>query len=229
MTFEPQFKHRNLPDQVAEHIVVLLANGDLQPGQRLFEKDICQLLGVSRIPVREALRILQTQGVVTTEPNRGTFITEFGSDETSEMLEVRLSVERIALRRLLKQVAARPEIISELQDSIDEMRRAAKLSDQLAYCRADLSFHSRMVELSQSPVLKPIWDSLARGVLVFLMQERNVAFDYEASIRDHELLVEMIRDRKRGALDQEIERHIMGYLKQHREVQSQAQKAAKIQ
>ena len=217
MAFEPQFKYRNLPDQLAEHIVVLLATGQLEPGQRLFERDICQMLGVSRIPVREALRILQAQGVVRTEPNRGTFIIEFGSDETAEMLEVRVSVERIALRRLLKKVAAQPAILEELREAIEEMRRAAKLSDQLAYCRADLEFHSRIVGLSESALLRPIWDSLSRGVLVFLMQERNVAFDYEASIRDHEVLIEMIANRKRAALEQEIERHITGHLKQHRE------------
>ncbi|MBD9627083.1 GntR family transcriptional regulator [Ensifer sp. ENS06] len=221
MSFEPQFKYRNLPDQLAEHIVVLLATGELEPGQRLYEKEICERLGVSRIPVREALRILQAQGVVRTEPNRGSFITEFGSDETAEMLEVRVTVERIALRRILKKVPGHPELIKELRDAIDDMRRAAKLTDQLAYCRADLAFHSRIIDLSESPLLRPIWDSLSRGVLVFLMQERNVVFDYDASFRDHEAIVELIETRQRSALDQEIERHINGYLQRHRDSASQ--------
>ncbi|MDQ0563180.1 DNA-binding GntR family transcriptional regulator [Rhizobium mesoamericanum] len=217
MAFDPQFKYRNLPDQLAEHIVVLLATGELEPGQRLYEKDICEKLGVSRIPVREALRILQAQGVVRTEPNRGTFITEFGSDETAEMLDVRVTVERIALRRILKRVSAHPELTAELREAVEDMRRSAKLGDKLAYCRADLAFHSRLIDLSESPLLRPLWDSLSRGVLVFLMQERSVAFDYQASLRDHEVLVELIEQRKRAALEQEIERHITGYLQRHRE------------
>ena len=208
MAFEPQFKYRNLPEQLADHIVELFAKGDLVAGQRLYEKEICELLGVSRVPVREAFRILGAQGVVRTEPNRGSFLAELGADEMSEMLEIRLSVERIALRRLMKLVPARPELLNELKDAIDNMRRAAKIDDQLTYCRSDLAFHAKVIELSASPLLKPIWDSLSRAVLVLLMKERNENFDYEAAISDHEVLVDLIRERKKAALDKEIERHI---------------------
>ena len=93
---------RNLPDQLADQLVIMIATGELKPGQRIFEKKICEMKGVSRIPVREALRLLQAQGVVRTEPNRGTYVTEYTSDEMLEMLEMRLAVERIALRRIIE-------------------------------------------------------------------------------------------------------------------------------
>ncbi|MFC5757820.1 GntR family transcriptional regulator [Rhizobium sp. GCM10022189] len=208
MIIEAQFKHRTLPEQLADHIVELLAMGRLEAGQRLYEKEICELLNVSRVPVREAFRILGAQGVVRTEPNRGSFLADLGPDEMAEMLEIRLSVERIALRRLLKLVPRHPEILTELTDAVESLRRASKVDDQLMYCRADLAFHAKVIELSMSPLLKPIWDSLSRAVLVFLMRERNVNFDYEAAIQDHVVLVELIRDRKQAALHKEIERHI---------------------
>ncbi|HEV2501678.1 MAG TPA: GntR family transcriptional regulator [Mesorhizobium sp.] len=208
MSFEPQFKYRNLPEQLADHIVDLFAKGELAGGQRLYEKEICDLLGVSRVPVREAFRILGAQGVVRTEPNRGSFLADLGPDEMIEMLEIRLTVERIALRRLLKLVLANPSLLDELRDAIDNMRRAARIEDQLSYYRSDLAFHAKVVELSASPMLKPIWDSLSRAILVLLMRERNDNFDYDAAIKDHEVLVELIEQRKRTALDKEIERHI---------------------
>ena len=98
---------RNLPDRLADHLVLMIAKGQLRPGQRIFEKEICEVQGVSRIPVREALRLLQAQGVVRTEPNRGTYVTEFTSDEMLEMLGLRLAVERIALRRILERGISR--------------------------------------------------------------------------------------------------------------------------
>src|SRR5580698_10994898 len=91
---------RNLPDQLADQLAIMIATGELKPGQRVFEKKICEMKGVSRIPVREALRLLQAQGIVRTEPNRGTYVTEFTSDEMYEMLELRLAVERLALTRI---------------------------------------------------------------------------------------------------------------------------------
>ncbi|GLS22251.1 GntR family transcriptional regulator [Labrys miyagiensis] len=209
ISFTPNFEHRNLADQCADHIVLLIASGELQPGQRVFEKDICARLGVSRVPVREAFRILQAQGVIATEPNRGSFVNEFGSVETAELLEVRLSVERLALRRFSDRVAQGETELGILETAIDAMRRAARLNDQLSYCQADLAFHQKIVELSQSHLLVPLWASLSRGVLVFLMQERNVLFDYQESIEEHVYLVELIRSGRQAALDREIERHII--------------------
>jgi DNA-binding GntR family transcriptional regulator len=209
MKFQPQFEQRNLPDQLADHIVILIATGGMVPAQRLVEKELCESLGVSRIPLREALRILQAQGVIRTVPNRGSFVTEFGSTETAEMLQVRLSVERMAFRRVARRVSQNPSLLRELRAKIEGLRQAARSHDQLTYCQADLAFHHGVVELSESPLLKPIWNSLARGVLFFLMQERQVKFNYRESIGEHNLLVDLISRGDPAALDAEIERHIM--------------------
>jgi DNA-binding GntR family transcriptional regulator len=175
------------------------------------------------------MRILQTQGVVRTEPNRGSFISEFGSVETAELLEIRLSVERLALKRLMDRTAAEPEVIEEFEPQLQDMRRAAQLNEQLAYCQADLAFHNKLIELSQSPLLKPIWASLSRGVLVFLMQERDVAFDYEGSIQEHVILLDLIRGGRIVAVDREIERHIMGYMHQRARAPTSAEGAQRRQ
>ena len=226
MSFVPKLEQRNLSDQCADHIVLMIANGELKAGQRLLEKEICRHLGVSRVPVREALRLLQAQGVVRTEPNRGSFIAEFGSIETAELLEVRLCVERLALKRLLDRLALDAEAADPLEEQITAMRRAAELNAQLAYCQADLAFHQKLIELSQSPLLGPIWTSLSRGVLVFLMQERDIAFDYGQSIDEHVFLLDVIRAGKPVAVDREIERHIMGYVHRHRQAVDTSAKVA---
>jgi DNA-binding GntR family transcriptional regulator len=208
MAIEKQFKQRNLPDQVADHIVASIAKGEMHPGQRLLEVDLCEKLGVSRIPLREALRILQAQGVVRTVPNRGSFVNELGFEETAEILEIRISIERIALRRILKHVTEDAHIVLSLEERMEGLRRAARVQDQLTYCQADLAFHQCIVDHSGSPLLQATWHSLARGVLFFLMQERNVKFDYREQLRDHQRLVDMISACDANGLEVEIERHI---------------------
>lgn len=209
MSAELLFKHRNLPEQVADHIVILMATDKLKAGQRLFENELCKMLKVSRIPVREALRILQAQGVVHTEPNRGTFVSEHSSEETRELLKVRLSVEKLALRRLLRLAKANPAILEPLEDALAEIKKQERFSDKLSSCQADLAFHRQIVELSGSPVLSPIWQSLARGVLVFFMHERQAYYHYDRYIKDHEELMDAIRAGKIAALDAILEDHIM--------------------
>lgn len=203
------FKHRNLPEQVADHIVILMATNKLKPGQRLFEKELCTMLGVSRIPVREALRILQAQGVVRTEPNRGTFISELRSEETSELLKVRLTVEKLAVRRLALRAKEDPAILAPLEESLEEVKRRDKFGDRLASCQADLAFHNLIVELSGSSLLLPMWQSLARGVLVFFMHERQSYYDYDTFVDDHIRLMDAIKAGKLTMLDAVIEEHIL--------------------
>jgi DNA-binding GntR family transcriptional regulator len=209
MSIEQQFRQRNLADQIADHIVASIAKGEIIPGQRLLETELCKTLGISRIPLREALRLLQAQGVVRSVPNRGSFVTEFGSTETAEMLEIRVSIERTAFRRVLKRIRADASLLEELAFRLEDLRRAARIDDQLTYCRADLAFHECVVELSGSPLLKAMWNALSRGVFFFLMQERSVKFDYKEQIRGHKRLVDLLQAGDSAGLEAEIERHIL--------------------
>jgi DNA-binding GntR family transcriptional regulator len=210
---------RNLPDRLADHLVLMIAKGQLRPGQRIFEKEICELQGVSRIPVREALRLLQAQGVVRAEPNRGTYVTEFTSDEMLEMLGLRLAVERIALRRILARGSSRVSIKSGFTEVMEAMRRAATLRDRLAFCQADLAFHQRIVDLAASPVLTPTWQLLSRGVFVFLMQEADSLVDFDGMLGYHEHLLALLLAGNQEELDKEIESHIVWDVRRERDLQ----------
>jgi DNA-binding GntR family transcriptional regulator len=200
---------RNLPDQLADQLAVMIATGELKPGQRVFEKKICEMKGVSRIPVREALRLLQAQGVVRTEPNRGTYVTGFTADEMHEMFELRLAVERIALRRIIERRTPKALIASQLSVGIEAMRRAAEIGDRLALCQADLWFHDRIIALAASPMLEATWRLLARGVLVFLMREHGgTASSLSLWIAEHEELLAILESDSSAVLDEHIEHHI---------------------
>jgi DNA-binding GntR family transcriptional regulator len=187
----------------------MIATGELKPGQRIFEKKICELKGVSRIPVREALRLLQAQGVVRTEPNRGTYVTGFSTDEMHEMLELRLAVERIALRRIIERQTPKALIASKLCVAIEAMRRAAEIGDRLALCQADLWFHDRIIDLAASPMLEATWRLLARSVLVFLMREHGgTSTPLSLWIAEHEELLAILGSDSSAVLDEHIEQHI---------------------
>jgi len=214
---QPGLEARNLPDQLANELVIMIATGELKPGQRVFEKRICELKGISRIPVREALRLLQAQGVVRTEPNRGTYVTEFTSDEMLEMLELRLTVERIALRRIIEQKTPKALITSRLSVAIEAIRRAAELRDPLALCQADLWFHDCIIDLAASPVLVPTWQLLSRGVMVFLMRlQAETSDELAAWITDHEEILAALQSDATTTLHEFIERHIFSVVRERR-------------
>lgn len=208
---------RNLPDRLADQLAIMIATGELTPGQRIFEKKICEMKGVSRIPVREALRLLQAQGVVRTEPNRGTYVSGFTAEELHEVAELRLAVERIALRRIIERKTPKALIASQLSVALEAMRRAAERSDRLALCQADLWFHDRIIDLAASPMLEATWRLLARGVLVYMMREHGESSDpLSAWITEHEALLATLESDSGAVLDEHIEHHIFSGVRTHR-------------
>ena len=208
---------RNLPDQLADQLAVMIATGELKPGQRIFEKKICEMKGVSRIPVREALRLLQAQGVVRTEPNRGTYVTEFTADEMHEIFELRLAVERIALRRIIERRTPKALIASHLSVAIEAMRHAAEIGDRLALCQADLWFHDRIIDLAASPMLEATWRLLARGVLVFLMREHaGTSASLSLWTTEHEELLAVLESDSSAVIHEHIEHHIFSGVRPRR-------------
>lgn len=209
MNTKTQLTQRNLADRIADHLVAGIAKCEIPVGERLREVELCERLGVSRVPLREALRILQAQGIVTTIPNRGSYVAGFDSAETADMLEIRISVERTAFGRVLRLAREAPAILRALEPRIDDLRRAWRLDDRFIYSQADLAFHETVVELSGSPMLTAVWRSLARSVLFFMLQEPSSAVNYEEGVKEHEELLALMHAGSAESLQQGISKHIL--------------------
>jgi DNA-binding GntR family transcriptional regulator len=148
----------SLSKVVSEKIRGQILAGRLKPGERLIEDRLSAELGVSRVPVREALRGLSMEGLVRLEPNRGASVTEVTPELLAELVEVRTLLEALNAR-----LAARrhdPEIVALLQDTLRRGNEAAQsgAADQLAQLNAE--FHERLAEASRNSVLSDIMRSL---------------------------------------------------------------------
>jgi DNA-binding GntR family transcriptional regulator len=148
----------SLSKVVSEKIRGQILAGRLKPGERLIEDRLSAELGVSRVPVREALRGLSMEGLVRLEPNRGASVTEVTPQLLAELVEVRTLLEALNAR-----LAARrhdPEIVALLQDTLRRGNEAAQsgTADQLAQLNAE--FHDRLAEASRNSVLSDIMRSL---------------------------------------------------------------------
>jgi len=199
----------SLAEQVADAIVDGIAMGALQPGQRLIETDLARQLQVSRVPVRESLKMLEAQGILETSPHRGARVAEFSEARIDQICEARVALERIAVRDAVAAYRRDPARIERLDAVIDRMERAAERLDWVAVSKADLDFHREICAASGNGVVTILWETLARHVMIVFGREIRDERDAARLGPQHRRLRDMLLCSTPDELDAEVESHIL--------------------
>lgn len=143
-----------------------IVSGEIAVGERLVEGRLSEEMGVSRMPVREALRELAAEGIVTIEPRRGASVTVFTEEQKRELVEVRATLE--ALNAKLAAKRHDPEQIAALQRILDEGAKLADSEDPVLLSRQNTEFHEALATVAANSVLQDLIRSLRdRTVMLF--------------------------------------------------------------
>ena len=157
--------------RVSEQIRTMILGGRLRPGERLVEESLSAELGVSRVPVREALLALSAQGLVHIEPRRGATVAEVTPKIVAELVEVRALLE--GLNAKLAAQRHDPEIVALLRDTLARGNEAAKAGTREELARLNAEFHERLGEASRNSVLSDVMRGLReRTSLAFAINGR---------------------------------------------------------
>jgi DNA-binding GntR family transcriptional regulator len=154
----PRVAARNLSEEVHTNIRAAILGQDIQPGTRLFEADLAASLGVSRAPVREAIRQLEQEGLVHSFPRRGATVVALPEDEIEAFYELRADIEARAAARACEFITDAD--LAFLEDTLEELRRALEAADVDAIAEADVRFHRTVLDVSGFTLLKQVWSSL---------------------------------------------------------------------
>jgi DNA-binding GntR family transcriptional regulator len=149
-----------------------IMSGALGGGERLVEGRLSDELGVSRVPVREALRQLAAEGLVTIEPRRGASVTQFSDEQVRELVEVRATLEGLNAKLAAKRHD--PSQIAELERILAEGVRLAETGDTLILTLQNQRFHDALGNIAANSVLRDIMRSLRdRTALIFAPMNRT--------------------------------------------------------
>lgn len=156
----------SLAQQCEQLLRARILQGTYPPGQRFVETRLSQELGVSRGPLREALQVLQQEGLVESDGRGHLSVRQLSVTEILHLFEVRSALETVAIQH----AAARPDH-AEIADELDELLAPLRsvgtsFAEQIA---SDLRFHERLCELSGNPTLLSIWRQLAGQIRIMIL------------------------------------------------------------
>ncbi len=178
----------NLSDLAATEIRRAILAGDLAPGERLKQEQLAADLQVSRIPVREALRVLEAEGLIETRPGRGSMVIEVTRADALEVLTVRGALESLAARLAAERGTA--EAIGELRDAVAEGRQASASGDHATASSAHTKFHLDLAKAGGNSHLRAELEFLptkTEWIVSSLLQARS-----EYSWQEHEAILDAV-------------------------------------
>lgn len=183
---------KTLPEQLAEKLVELIINGAYQPGQRLHETALAERFEVSRGPIREALRLLEREGLITMASRRGASVTRLTKQRVSDIFQVRAALMGICAEDLAREQSATVEAV--LQEGTRRLFSAHDAGDVGEFIVIVYQLSMYVPEASGNEIARSILFSLGRQTLSLTRQVFEVAAHRSAWAANWKLITEAIRD-----------------------------------
>jgi DNA-binding GntR family transcriptional regulator len=202
----PPIVRRPLHEEAVDRLRDLIVQGELAPGQRLNERLLSGKLAISRTPLREAIKLLATEGLVELLPNRGAVVATMDTARLAETLQVMGALEGLAGELACRN--ATPAQIEEIRGLHNDMLRMHSRSDLAGYFRYNQAIHLKIVEASGNPVLANTYRHLNVNVrraryMANLSKER-----WDAAVGEHEEILRALAARDVARLKRLLRDHL---------------------
>ncbi len=198
--------HPSLRERIVTRLRDAIIAGDLRPKSRLMEPELARQLGVSRTPLREAIRQLEAEGFLTATPRVGTFVTEVTPRDVEETYAIRGVLEGLAARHAAE--CPDPAKASRLRSILAEM--AKKTADYRQYHEAAGRFHDAIFALSGNQRLQALYQSLTHQVARFRSLSLALPQRPAVSFREHRRIAAAILGARGAEAERLMRAHIEG-------------------
>lgn len=182
-----------LRDVVFNTLRQAILRGELEPGERLPEIQLADKLGVSRTPIREAIRKLELEGLVIMIPRKGAVVAEITEKSLRDVLEVRRALEELSVKLACEKI--QEEEIEELKVAAKEFEDALKTGDVTAYAEADVKFHDIIYHTTDNERLIQLLNNLSEQMYRYRVEYLKREDSHETLLAEHQYIIEMLKRR----------------------------------
>lgn len=195
-----------LRDVVFNTLREAILKGDIAPGERLMELDLASKLGVSRTPIREAIRKLELEGLVKMAPRKGAEVAEITFEDLRDVLEVRKNLEELAVDLACKR--ATQEDVKHLYELHEGFKESLKTGDLTVMAEADEAFHDAIYESTKNKRLIQIINNLREQMYRYRLECIKDVELRNTLVSEHQELVETIESRRTESAKKVVQTHI---------------------
>ena len=176
-------KHRTLREQIVTSLRESIVRGELIPGQKVTEPELAEKLGISRTPIREAFRQLESEGFLTVMPRKGAVVSSMTKKEVEDFYEIKSLLEGYAARVAAERATKKD--IEKLRKINDQLEKLARNGDVAQFFKKNNDFHIALISLCGNEKLLGIWDNLIQRFVRFRLQALSVSGRLMNSVEQH--------------------------------------------
>jgi DNA-binding GntR family transcriptional regulator len=203
----PKLERPRLHDTVVEHLRHLIVEAVLPPGTKLNERELCATLGISRTPLREALKVLAAEGLIEIAPNRGASVSTLSDTEIWETFELMSGLEAMSGELACQRITAVE--VAEIVALHYTMLACKAKNDLPGYYSRNQAIHSKIIEASRNSVLTQTYWSLNRKLQALRFRSNFDLDKWDRAAHDHDEMIKALEARDGKRLAEILRQHLL--------------------
>lgn len=201
-----KIQHRILYQEAADRIRELIEHGLLTAGEKISEKRLCEKFGISRTPLREALKVLTSEGLIEILPNRGARVSRLTLNDIQQTYDVMGALEGLAGEAACRRITK--EELSAIGDIHGQMVEHFHNQDLQAYFQANRQIHERILAASGNAVLLEMYNNLSQRIKRFRFTAEMSTEFWQKAMNDHEAMIQALQERDSKRLGEILREHL---------------------
>lgn len=207
MPSSPIIRH-SLHESLVAPLREMILQGELRPGEKVPEEQLCERFGVSRTPIREALKVLAAEGVLQILPHRGAIVARITEEQIEELFPIMASLERLA--GLLACARASDDDIARVRALHDAMMGHFEKDEEAEYLRHNRLIHEAFFAIAGNATLSAYYQQILTRIHACRFVVRKSRYHWAAAVEEHKAMIEALEARDAPRLGALMERHVMG-------------------
>lgn len=185
------FENSTLSQKIADSVALKIAQGDFKQGDRLLEQELTDFFGTSRAPIREAMYILEKEGIVERIPRKGVFVKRFTRKEVVDLYDVVYRLTEIALRRVMENIKAQDQAM--LEQLVEQMEATLQTREIQKCYKLLAKLQMKFFELSDNQILKDMYQMLDKRLTPFRLTSLSHPSRLKESVAEYREIIDGIR------------------------------------